>query len=204
MSDSFDAATTAAGLAWARGCRASRTRNLLMGVAGIVLGKGTDVEMVRVHIGKREDGGRSNASGCCRSASVGSEKPFRCAFRTVCSRYKRIVYNRNSSLDRRFQPAEATLIHILGQSAVCCNENTLYSVCCSDAGTGRPRPVHPRCPSAPRSPRVGDLGEPCNAPSARIDQRSMELARRSAPAHILRSLSEIGHLVESGACMGKE
>jgi len=36
------------------------------------------------------------------------------------------LYNRNSSVDRRFQPAEATLIHILGQSAICCNANTLY------------------------------------------------------------------------------
>jgi len=32
----------------------------------------------------------------------------------------------------------------------------------------------------------------------------MELAVWSAPAQILRSLSEIGHLVESGVCMGKE
>jgi len=85
MSDSFYAATTAAGPAWARGCRASRARNLLMGVAGIVLGKGTDVEKVGADIGKREDGGRSNARGCCWSASVGSEKPFRCAFCTPCA-----------------------------------------------------------------------------------------------------------------------
>jgi len=64
MSDSFDAANTAAGLAWARGCRATQARNLSMGVAVIVLGKGTDVEKVGVEMGKCEDGGHIIASGC--------------------------------------------------------------------------------------------------------------------------------------------
>jgi len=64
MSGSFDTATTAAGMEWARGCRAPQARNVLMGVAGTVLRKGTDVEKVGVEMGKRVDGGGSNASGC--------------------------------------------------------------------------------------------------------------------------------------------
>jgi len=58
----------------------------------------------------------------------------------------------------------------------------LYSLCCSDAGIGGPQPVHTRCPSGPRSPRVGDLVEFCNAPSVNrpaVHGTSEEVSPRS-------------------------